>query len=75
MMSDRLPRRTTGAQVQARDRQLVAVHEAGHLVMSRHLGASGALAIVFQNIRPAEHEKLGGGRAIRSLGSIDHSQP
>jgi hypothetical protein len=57
MMSDRPPRRRTGVQVEARDRRLAAVHEAGHLVMARYLGCRDASARIFPNEDADEHQK------------------
>ena len=39
----------TAAQIEARDRRLSAIHEAGHLVIARWAGLSQAQAIIFRN--------------------------
>ena len=53
-------------QIQARERRLSAVHEAGHLVIARHLGVAAASAWIApnENAGPEEKTWLGQMRVI-----------
>lgn len=57
-------RLTSPARIEAWDRRKAAVHEAGHVVVARHLGMYASHAILWKNQRPAADDKLWLGRAF-----------
>ncbi|WP_159716393.1 hypothetical protein [Geminicoccus flavidas] len=54
--------RPTPARVMAWDRRRAAIHEAGHLVMARHLGIRDGWAVIFPRPDAAADDKTWGGR-------------
>ena len=54
--------RPAPARVMAWDRRRAAIHEAGHLVMARHLGMHDVCAVIFPRPDAAADENTWGGR-------------
>jgi hypothetical protein len=61
------------SRIEARDRRLSAIHEAGHAVIARHVGARVEWAEIWRNPAPDEGEKTWIGR-IRFEG-LSHPRP
>jgi hypothetical protein len=55
-------RRMSPARIEARDRRKVAIHEAGHAVIARHIGVHVEWAEIFRNPVAGEGEKTWIGR-------------
>ena len=52
----------TTTQIEAKDRRGAGVHEAGHLVIGRHLGLRSGLAWIFPTRSETQEDKMWGGQ-------------